>query len=143
MRFRPTPATVLAGAALFFALGGSALALSDAVKPQPRCTSGAVRGIAAVTGVSGQGMANVPDRFTGSKALFSQAFNCAGAATQVRRVSAALYEVRFVGNRSSSAVVSSGTALATVEHVAGVFRVRLYVPGRDDEIDTPFVVVAV
>ena len=32
MRWKPSPATVLAGAALFFALGGTALAVSDAVQ---------------------------------------------------------------------------------------------------------------
>ena len=67
MRFRPSPATAIAAAALFFALGGSALALSDAVRPQPRCANGAVRGIAAVTGVAGQGIANIPDQFSGNR----------------------------------------------------------------------------
>lgn len=143
MRFPLSPASVVAAAALFFALGGSAVAVSDAVRPQPRCANGAVRGIAAVTGDPTKGIANVPDQFTSSKVLFAHAFNCAGGAPQVRRVAAAVYEVRFPGNSARSAAVTSGQALATVESVGGVFRVRLFVPGRDDEIDTPFVVVAV
>ena len=61
MSFRATPATILSGLALFFALGGSALAVSHAVKPQPRCANGAVRGIASVTGDPSKGVANMPD----------------------------------------------------------------------------------
>lgn len=143
MRFRLNPATVLAGAALFFALGGSALALSDAVKPQSRCANGAVRGIAAVTGDPAKGIANIPDQFTSGSALFARAFNCTGGATQVRRVSAGVYEVRFAGNRAQSALVSATGALASVQPAGDGFRVSLFVPGRDDEIETPFVVVAV
>jgi hypothetical protein len=144
MRFRPTPSTLLAGAALFFALGGSAVAVSDAVRPQPRCANGAVRGIADVTGEPGKGMANVPDQFSGTRALFARTFNCGGGGTQVRRAGFGVYEVRFPGNAAPSALVASSAAQATVQAVGGgVFRVTLRVPGRDDEIDTPFVVILV
>lgn len=143
MRFRPSPATAIAGAALFFALGGSALAVSEAVKPQPRCAAGAVRGYASVTGEPTKGIANVPDQFAATKALFAATFNCAGKATQVRRTGLGAYEVRFVGNGAQVAVVSATAALATLQPLGGAtFRVTLSVPGRDDEIDTPFVVVA-
>ena len=144
MRFSPSPATILAGAALFFALGGSALALSDATRPQPRCANGAVRAIADVTGEPGKNPANIPDQFTSAKAMFARTFNCAGGGTQVRRVGFGVYEVRFPGNGAQSALVSSGAAQATVQALpGGIFRVTLRVPGRDDEIDTQFAVVAI
>ena len=144
MRSRPSPATVLAGLALFFALGGSALAVSHAVRPQPRCANGAVRGIAAVTGDPSKGIANIPDQFSSSKALFSRTFNCSGGATQVRRVSAGVYDVHFVGNSAASAVVSGSGAESWLTPMPGeVFRIGLHVPGRDDVMEAPFVVIAV
>ena len=144
MRVRLTPATVLSGVALFFALGGSAFAVSHAIKPQPRCATGAVRGIAAVTGEPSKGMANIPDQFSGSKALFSRAFNCAGGAVEVRRISLGVYEVRFPRNGATSAVVSaSGSESWLTPMPGGIFRVGMHVPGRDDSTDQPFVVVAV
>ena len=144
MRFRPSPATAIAAAALFFALGGSALALSDAVRPQPRCANGAVRGIAAVTGEAGKGIANIPDQFSGNRSLFSRTFNCAGPPTEVRRISFGVYEVRFPGNAAASATVSgSGAESWLTPMPGGVFRVGLHVPGRADSMETPFVVVAV
>ena len=143
MRFHPSPATVIAAVALFFALGGSALAISDAVKPQPRCANGAVRGIAAVTGNS-SGMANIPDQFTNTRSLFSRTFNCAGGAPEVRRISPGVYEVRFPGNAAASATVSgSGAESWLTPMPGGIFRVGLHVPGRDDSMEAPFVVVAV
>ena len=115
MRWKPSPPTVLAGVALFFALGGTAVAVSDAVKPQARCATGAVRGIAGVTGDPAKGIANLPGTFTGNKGLFSRKFNCSGGATQVRRVSQGLYEVRFVGNAAQGGVVAGGTTIGTVQ----------------------------
>jgi hypothetical protein len=142
MRFWPTPATVIAGAACFFALGGSALALSDskAARPQSRCAAGAVRGVAAVTGG-----ASIPGEFTSSRSLFARVFNCAGGPIQVRRVAAGVFEVRFVGNRAQSALANgSAGALASVEPAAGGgFRVSLYAAGRDDPVDVGFVLVAI
>lgn len=143
MRVAPSPSGVLAAAALLLALGGSALAVSEATRPQPRCANGAVRGIAAVTGEPGKGVAAIPNQFTASRVLFTRAFNCSGGPVQVRRLSPGVYEVRFVGNRAASALVSADGALASLEPAGDAFRVLLYVPGRDDEIDTPFLVVAV
>ena len=143
MRVRLTPATVVSGVALFFALGGSAFAVSHAIKPQARCATGTVRGIAAVTGESGKGMANVPDQFSSSKALFSRAFNCTGGAVEVRRVSLGVYEVRFARITPVSAVVSGAGAETWLTPMAGgVFQVGLHIPGRDDRSDSPFTVVA-
>ncbi len=143
MRPRPSPATVLAALALFFALGGSALAVTHAFRPQARCANGAVRGIAAVTGGS-SGVGNIPGAFTSSKSLFSRAFNCSGGATEVRRISRGVFEVRFPGNTAASAVVSgSGAETWLTPMPGGVFQIGLHVPGRDDVVDTNFVVIAV
>jgi hypothetical protein len=133
---------VLSALALFFALGGSALAVSHAVKPQPRCANGAVRGFAAVTGDPGKGIANMPDQFSSAKILFSRTFNCAGGGVQVRRVAVGTYEVRFPGNGGQTAVVSGSNALSWVQAMpGGVFRIGLHVPGRQDPAEQPFVVV--
>ena len=138
-----SPSTVLAGTALFFALGGSAIAVDQAVKPQARCQPGAVRGYVVVNGDSAKGMANFPDQFTSAKPLLGARFNCAGAAPQVRRVQAGVFEVRFPGNAAQIGAASAGSAETTIASVGGgVFRVSLWVPGRQDAIDTPFTVAA-
>jgi hypothetical protein len=137
---RPTPSTVLAAAALFFALGGSALAVSDAVRPQARCAAGSVRGVAAVNGEAAKGIANVSSQFTSSKAVFGMQYNCGAGAPQVRRLTLGVYEVRFPGNSSQTALVSGSTAEATVRFANGVFTVNLWAPGRQDAVDVPFVV---
>lgn len=144
MHSRPSPATALAGVALFFALGGSAFAVSHAVRPQPRCANGAVRGFAVVTGDPSKGIANIPDQFSSAKTLFSRAFNCSGGPIEVRRVSVGVYEVRFDGNATASAVVSGAGAESWLTPMpGGVFRVGLHVPGRADVTEAPFVIVAV
>ena len=137
-RLSVSPATAIATAALFFALGGSAFGLVEAVRPQPRCAPGAVRGVAAVSGESGKGIANIGGTFTDRKAIFSEAFNCTGGRPQARRILTGVYEVRFPGNRARGAVVS-GDAETTVKDLGGgIFRVSLWAPGRQDAIDAPF-----
>ena len=144
MRSRPSPATVIASLALFFALGGSALAVSHAIKPQARCANGAVRGIAAVTGDPNKGIANVPDQFSSTRALFSRTFNCSGGAVEVRRLSLGVYEVRFRGNSAPSAIVSASGAESWLQPMpGGVFQVGFHIPGRADSTDVAFVVVAI
>lgn len=139
---RLTPSTVLAGAALFFALGGSAVAVTEAVRPQARCQAGAVRGFIAVNGDPTKGIANIGDAFTSARPMVGVRFNCAGPAPQARRVNTGVYEVRFGGNAGQIAVASSGGAETTVTAVGGgVFRVGLWVPGRQDAVDTPFAVI--
>ena len=138
---RISPSTVIAGAALFFALGGSAVAVTEAVRPQARCQAGAVRGFIVVTGDQQKGMANLGDAFTSARSVVGARFNCAGAAPQVRRVAVGVYEVRFPGNAGQVAMASSGANETTVGPVGGgVFRVFLWVPGRQDAIDSPFAV---
>ena len=141
---RLSPSTVLAAAALFVALGGSAVAVTEAVRPQARCQPGAVRGFISVDGDPTKGIANLSDQFTSAKPWVGARFNCAGAAPQARRVNVGVYEVRFPGNASVVATASSAGAETTIGHVGGgVFRVNLWTPGRQDAVDTPFQVIAV
>jgi hypothetical protein len=140
---RITPSTVLAALALFFALGGSAIAVQHAVRPQARCAPGAVRGYIVVNGDPTKGIANLGDQFTSAKPMVGARFNCAGGAPQARRVDAGVYEVRFPGNGTQVAMVSAPAAETTVGLVGpGTFRVTLWVPGRQDAVDTPFAVTA-
>ena len=144
-----TPGTAIALLALFFALGGSALAVGERIQSvsaaQQRCTNGAVRGVAYVTGNPTMGIANVPGTFTSAGVLFGRKFNCTGKAIQVRRVSLGVFEVRFVGNAAPSAVASGvGDAYAVVDPLpGGIFRIGVHPAGRDDPADQPFVVVLV
>jgi hypothetical protein len=140
---RVSPSLVIAGAALFLALGGSAVAVTEAVKPQARCQPGAVRAYVAVNGDPAKGMANFPDQFTSAKPLIGARFSCSGGAPQARRVQAGVFEVRFPGNAAQIAAVGAGSAETTVGFMGGgVFRISLWVPGRQDAVDTPFTVAA-
>ena len=141
---RITPTTVIALLALFFALGGSAVAVTEAVRPQARCAPGAVRGFIAVNGDPTKGIANIGDQYTSARPAVGVRFNCAGAAPQARRVNTGVYEVRFAGNGAQVALASAGAAETTVAALGGgVFRVSLWVPGRQDAVDTPFQVAVV
>ena len=103
---RPSPALVLSAAALFFAIGGSAFAVGERVGiAQPKCANGAVKGFAYVTGDPKAGIQNVPDTFTGNARLFTNRFNCAGAAVLVRR-DGETFVVRFNGISARTALVS-------------------------------------
>lgn len=148
-RLSPSPTTAIALLALFFALGGSAFAVGERIQSltaaQQRCTNGAVRGVAVVTGDPGAGIANIPDQFTSNRKLFRRSFNCTGRATQVRRTSIGIYEVRFVGNAAPSAIAGGFVGgYAAAELVSpGVFRVAVYPSGRGDPEDRPFALVVV
>jgi hypothetical protein len=144
-----TPGIAIAILALFFALGGSAFAVGESIQgasvAQQRCTNGAVRGIAYVTGNPTMGIANIGDKFTGAGVIFGRKFNCNGRGVLVRRISIGLYEIQFVGNPASSAVASGvGNAYAVVDPLpGGIFRVGVHPAGRDDPADQPFVIVLV
>jgi hypothetical protein len=146
-RLSLSPSAAVAVLALFFALGGSALAVGERLQApavaQQRCTNGAVRGIAVVTGIPSQGIANFPDAFTSARNIFARRFNCTGKAVQARRVEAGVFEVRFVGISGASGVGSAvSDAYTTVEALpGGVFRVIMHPAGRDDRADLPFTVV--
>jgi hypothetical protein len=148
-RLSITPGTAIALVALFFALGGSAFAVGERIQSpsvaQQRCTNGAVRGVATVTGDPSKGIANIPDQFTSANVVFSRKFNCTGRAVQVRRTEIGVYEVRFIGNAAPTALANGlGLFSASVETLSpGTFRVRVQNVGRADEDDGPFVIVAV
>jgi hypothetical protein len=84
-----------------------------------------------------------PSTVLALSALFVARFTCTGSAPQVRRVAVGVYEVRFPGNPSRVATFSSPAAQPTGGYTGTAFRVSLWVPGRQDPIDTPFVVIAV
>ena len=106
---KPSAALIVSLVALFFALGGSAYAIgSKELSAQPRCTTGAVRGIALITGaktdLSGISSAN----YTSAPSIFGYHWSCTGKAILVKRDSRAQgVDVKFVGNPSTVAVVSS------------------------------------
>jgi hypothetical protein len=148
-RLSLTPGAALGLVAMFFALGGSAFALGDAITgptvAQQRCANGAVRGIAVVTGDPSKGIANLPDQFSSAGVLFSRRFNCSGRAIQVRRTGIGVYELRFVGNAAPTAIAGGvGGFSGTTETLApGTFRIRVQNVGRADEADGPFIVMAI
>jgi hypothetical protein len=110
---RPSPALVVAGLALLFALGGSAFAVGQrAAVPQQRCKNGAVRALAVVTGVPGHGIENLPDTYTANPQAFGRRFNCTGRAVQVKRAGSGSWDVRFPGISGASCLASSMSALA-------------------------------
>jgi hypothetical protein len=145
VKTRVSPVTVLAVTALFFALGGSALAVgervgADAAQAHRACSQGNVRGVAHVTGATG-----VPGAFSGAGALFGRRYNCTGRAIHVRRLGIGSYEVRFVGNGAQNAIANGGVGVqASAERVApGIYRIGVYPSGRADPADFPFLVVLV
>jgi hypothetical protein len=148
-RLSVTPGTALALIALFFALGGSAFAVGERVQSlaaaQQRCVNGAVRGAATVTGNPAQGIANIPDQYASTPALFARRFNCTGKAIQVRRTAIGIYEIRFVGNSAPSTIASGvGAFSATSETLGpGTFRIRVQDVGRASSADGPFMVTLV
>ncbi len=140
-KLRISPALVIAVLALFFALGGSAFALTKKPAPQPKCAQGAVRGIAEVTGQTDKGPANIPDQFTSTTTYFARTFNCSGGGVQARRLTTGVYEVRFPGNAATTAVATAqGTdaAAASVQRLAnGAFHVTIGDPRQlEDEAFT-------
>jgi hypothetical protein len=135
----PSPTAVVAGLALFFALGGSAFALGQAtaVKYQPRCAAGAIRGIVVVAGDELRGMGSIPSSFSGSPSLFNRRWNCSGGAITVRRVETGVFDVRFAGNSANVGVASSALdgAVSVTRNGDGSFRVTVYSPAADQNID--------
>lgn len=147
-RIQLGPATLISLAALFFALGGSAFAVGERVQAslvaQQRCATGAVRGIAVVTGNPREGIANIPGTFTSAPNLFARRFNCTGKGVQVRRVGLGVYEVRFPGIASPSAVAGAGSPQMALEVLPdGVIRVSMHALAIRDAEDRPFTVVVV
>jgi hypothetical protein len=148
-RLTVTPASAIALLALFFALGGSAFAVGERIQAasvaQQRCAQGAVRGIAVVSGDPTKGIANLPDQFTSAPVVFARRFNCTGRPIQVRRLGIGRYEIRFVGNAATTAIVGGySDAYASVDPArGGVFSVSVYPAGREDQVDRGFIIVLI
>ena len=128
-RIRISPLWVVSLLALFFALGGSAFALSTKAAPQARCARGAVRGIASVNGLPAKGTGNLPSSFTSNPAAFSLRFNCGGAIS-VRRVDRGVYQVLFAGNPSQNAVAvansDDGASASLTQQSNHAFQVTIW-----------------
>jgi hypothetical protein len=100
------PSTGIALLALFFALGGSAFAVTTKLAPQPRCAQGATRAVVEVTGQPDKGTANIPDTYTSNASYFGRRFSCGGA-PMVKRVDRGVYSVKLPGNAATSALASA------------------------------------
>jgi len=106
LRFRPSPALLISLAALFFALGGTAFALSSKTVPQPRCATGAVRGIAVIS--PGFDLSSLPSSFTAAPDAFNYRWSCTGGNILIKKSSSTPgVDVEFAGNPSTVAVLSS------------------------------------
>ena len=139
----------LSVAALFFALGGSALATRSGAKAAKPCPNGSVRGAVLVTGGK-TGIQNIGDKYTSSASVFGYRYSCAGKGVEVKHVtSLPAYDVRFPGNPAKTAIVSAdGTtaAMTSVERQPdGAFRIFLVVPAGNElagRTDLHFLLVA-
>ncbi|HEY8030759.1 MAG TPA: hypothetical protein VIE38_14795 [Gaiellaceae bacterium] len=151
---KPSPALIVSFVALFFALGGSAYAIgSKAFSAQPRCATGAVRGIALITGAKTDISSLSSSNYTSAPSLFGYRWSCSGGAILVRKAAGVLggVDVKFSGNPSSIAIVSSaasGTPYggSVSRQPDGSFRVviggAVGTPGQfEAQWNVPFVIV--
>lgn len=106
---KPSPALVISLVALFFALGGSAFAIgAKELSAQPRCATGAVRGLAVVTGAKTDLSGISTSTYSSDASLFTYRWSCTGKGILVKRdPKFEGIDVKFVGNPSSVAIVSS------------------------------------
>jgi hypothetical protein len=102
-RFKPSPALCLAAAALFFALGGAAFAVGSTNAPQPRCATGAVRGIAEIN--TSFDLSSLTTNMSVTPQAFSYAWSCTGGKVYIRKNDNGI-DVQFLGNPSTIATVS-------------------------------------
>jgi hypothetical protein len=150
-RLWPTPAVVIAGVALLFALGGSAFAIGQKTSPQPRCQTGAVRAIAVVTGLPLKGIENLPGEYTSDAKAFGRRFNCAGKGVEVKHGPSGQYDVRFPGISGASCLASSMShdagSVSCQPQPDGSYRVILRGVATEGNVLTPqnvpFLVVAI
>jgi hypothetical protein len=151
-RLRVSPALVVAGVALLFALGGSAFAIGQrSAVPQQRCQNGAVRALAVVTGIPRMGIENLPDTYTANPQAFDRRFNCTGRGVQVKRAGSGQWDVRFPGISGASCLASSLSSQAgsiSCQPLAdGGYRVSLRGTGTIENklppMNVPFLVVIV
>ncbi|HVC86170.1 MAG TPA: hypothetical protein VNC40_01945 [Gaiellaceae bacterium] len=105
---RPSPALVVSLVALFFALGGTAFAVgSKELASQPRCATGAIRGVAVIN-AGPTGLDALTATYSSAPGLFGYHWSCGGGKIMVRKpTDFPGVEIKFVGNSSSTAIVSS------------------------------------
>jgi hypothetical protein len=105
---RPSPALFISLVALFFALGGTAFAVgSKELASQPRCSTGAIRGV-AILNAGPTGLDSLTGTYSSAPGLFGYHWSCGGGKIMVRKpTDFPGVEIKFVGNSSSNAVVSS------------------------------------
>jgi hypothetical protein len=130
LRRHLSPSLVISALALFFALGGSAFAVKErSAAFQKRCATGAVKGIAIVTGDPTKSVADLPTDYSSSARLFGARWSCSGGAVQVRRVGNDAIDVRFPGNAAGTGIATpygGSVATASVQRRPdGAFRVIL------------------
>jgi hypothetical protein len=150
-RLLPSPAIVIAGVALLFALTGSAFAIGQKTAPQPRCKDGAVKGIAVVVGLPLKGIQNLPGNYTSDPKAFSRRFNCTGKGVEVKHGPDGQYDVRFgnLGGASCLATPISHDAgsISCEPQGDGSYRVILRGVGTIENqlppMDVPFLVVVI
>jgi hypothetical protein len=107
---RPSPALALSLLALFFALGGTAFAIGAKVVPQPRCATGAVRGIAIVGGTNTD-LSSLPTTLASHPDAVPYSWSCTGGQVMISKLSGAQgIAVKFVGNPATVAIVSSAAS---------------------------------
>jgi hypothetical protein len=107
---RPSRALLVSLVALFFALGGTAFAVGSKVAPQPRCATGAIRGIAVVTGGTID-LSTLPGTFTSQPAALSYHWSCTSGQILIRKPPGVQgVEIKFVGNPATVAIVSSAAS---------------------------------
>ena len=106
---RPSPALLISLLALFFALGGTAFALGSKINPQPRCASGAIRGIAVVG--SKVDLSSLTSSFAEVPDAFVSRWSCTGGKVLIRKSSSTPgIDIQFVGNPAAAAIVSSAAS---------------------------------
>ena len=104
---KPSPALVVSLVALFFALGGTAFAVGEKSAPQARCQTGAIRGIAVVTGGE-VGLDSLPSPYQTDPGLFGFRWSCTGGQIAIRKpVDFPGVEIQFSGNPADVAVLQS------------------------------------
>lgn len=102
-RVKLSPALCISLAALFFALGGTALAVGSKAAPQPRCATGAVRGIAEIN--PSFDLSSLTNNLAATPQAFSYTWNCTGGKVYIRKNDNGI-DVQFIGNPATVATVS-------------------------------------
>jgi hypothetical protein len=141
-RLLPSPAMIVAGVALFAALGGSSYAALSSASAGA-CSSGSkIKGSALINGNSS---------FSSSFTKVS-GFDCSGKSIQAKRLGLGRYEVKFTGNPDKSAIGSIvdlpkynlDNAFVSFTRVApGDFKVFIYnavIGGLGPNEDRPFTI---